>query len=101
MDADAVVVPGSEPARRPDFSIAWPAWVRTTLDVLSGQRAHGVGWLAAASIGTALALLLLQAALYVPTGWGVEDFIGWVDVGAQGPVQALSLIHISEPTRPY
>ena len=89
MDADAVVVPGSEPARRPDFSIAWPAWVRTTLDVLSGQRAHGVGWLAAASIGTALALLLLQAALYVPTGWGVEDFIGWVDVGAQGPVQAM------------
>lgn len=88
MDAGAVVLPGAEPARRPWFGgIGLPPWVEAALGVPG--RAHGVGWLAAASIGTALALLLLRSALAVPTGWGVEDFLGWVDGGAQGPVQAM------------
>ena len=84
MDADAVAVPD---AWHRGGGIALQDWLIRWLGIPG--RSHGVGWLAAASIGTALALLLLQAALYVPTGWGVEDFLGWVDAGAQGPVQAI------------
>lgn len=45
--------------------------------------------LGAAVVGTMLGLYLIQSALYVRSGWGIEDLLGWVDQSAAGPVQAM------------
>ena len=42
-----------------------------------------------AVIGMAMVLLLMQSMLYVRTGWGIEDFLGWADDSPAGPGVAL------------
>ena len=54
-----------------------------------GQPLLSTRQLGAAMAGTLLGLYLIQSALYVRSGWGVEDLLGWVDQGATGPVQAM------------
>ncbi|HMC15151.1 MAG TPA: hypothetical protein VKI18_05940, partial [Albitalea sp.] len=42
---------------------------------------HGARYAGTAMACVALVLMLLQAMLYVASGWGVEDFLGWADPG--------------------
>lgn len=52
--------------------------------VFASARVLGVTLASAGMI-----LLLMRSMLYVRTGWGVEDFMGWADEGAAGPSAAL------------
>lgn len=45
--------------------------------------------LGVALVSAGMIMLLLRSMLYVRTGWGVEDFMGWADEGAAGPSAAL------------
>ena len=57
----------------------------------SGESVHGVGLsqllLLTAVVG--LVLAMLQALTHVTSGYGIEDFLGWVDPGASARMQAL------------
>jgi hypothetical protein len=49
-----------------------------------------LGWLACAAVAVALVLGLIESALFVPSGFGIEDWLGWPDApGANGPVDAM------------
>lgn len=63
-------------------------WIRR-LD--GGMRAvfGSARLLGVAVVGAALVLRLMQSMLYVRTGWGAEDFLGWADDGPAGPALAL------------
>ncbi|NRF65522.1 hypothetical protein HLB44_00860 [Aquincola sp. S2] len=51
---------------------------------------RGTAWLASATVAFALALGLLGATLHVPSGFGVQDWLGWADpAGSGGPVDAM------------
>lgn len=64
--------------------------------VALGRLGNGIGFvsgsarlLGIALAGAAMMMLLMRSMLYVRTGWGVEDFLGWADDGAAGPSAAL------------
>ncbi|VTU25107.1 hypothetical protein [Variovorax sp. RA8] len=45
--------------------------------------------LGVALVSAGMIMLLLRSMLYVRTGWGVEDYLGWADDGPAGPAAAL------------
>ena len=70
------------------------AWFREYLVVtfrvlFRRRRARVLAYLFAALAGTALALVILQSMLYVPRGFGVEDFLGWTDPDALGEMRTM------------
>ncbi|MGE0796878.1 MAG: hypothetical protein AB7G13_07695 [Lautropia sp.] len=82
----------SAPTRRSrrEFDVGHP------LDVLAGLFTPIPGFDArsAAVFGGAVAafVLLTQSLLFVPRGWGLEDFLGWTDTSSDGPIAAIRQI---------
>lgn len=89
----------ADAGRRPQDSTFWNGIVRWLMrqfrtggDMVTSAGGAAFGsarGLAITVVAAALVLRLVQSMLYVPSGWGIEDFLGWTDTTVGGPVDSM------------